>query len=154
MVFPKLGHGALTPYSRYYLIRTSRLFGNMGSSGNVKKSFVDKMIELSSNNKELKVINAEYSCPTYAHDLAQKTREIIEDKAPSGIYHVSNEEACTWYDFAKQAFQLKDIDVNIIPVSSKEFPRPARRPENSELINTKLFKMRTWQDALEDYLNK
>lgn len=137
---------------KYYLIRTSRLFGRKGEGENTKKNFVDKMLELAGENKELKVIDEEFSNPTYALDLAKKTREIIALELPFGIYHVANSGACTWYEFAKKIFDLSGIEVELTPVLSKEFPRPAQRPLYSKLNNNKLSEMRPWQEALDEYL--
>lgn len=140
--------------NKFYLIRTARIFGEPAKSILAKKSFVQTMLDLASKHKELKVVNEEHSNSTYSKDLAQRTKEIIEWKKPFSIYHVTNEGACTWYEFAKKIFEIKNINVRVIPVTSKEFSRPAKRPKYAVLINTKLPKMRKWDDALEKYLNK
>lgn len=135
----------------FYLIRLSRLFGPPGGG---KKSFVDTMIDLVVNQgkKELKLVNEEFSSPTYSKDLAQFTRLLWEEKKPFGIYHGANSGACTWYEFALEIFKIKELDVKVNPVSSVEFPRPAKRPMYSELLNTKLPKQRHWTMALAEYL--
>jgi dTDP-4-dehydrorhamnose reductase len=139
--------------SQYYLIRLSRLFGKMGDGEGVKKSFVDKMIELSAKQNELKLIDEEVSSPTYAPDAAKLTFEIVKNKRPFGIYHGANSGACTWYEFAVEIFKiLGNNDIKIIPVSAAEFPRPAIRPKYSILLNTKLPKQRPWQEAVKEYL--
>jgi len=136
----------------FYLIRTSWLFGKHG------KNFVDTMLKLAQNQDELKVVNDQHGKPTYTLDLAQRTREIIEKQLPCGIYHLTNEGVTTWYDFAKQVFAdlsglsgFKRIP-KIIPCTSQEFPRPAKRPQYSILLNTKLTPSRSWQEALREYL--
>jgi dTDP-4-dehydrorhamnose reductase len=139
--------------SKFYLIRLSRLFGKIGSGDGVKKSFVDKMIELSSDKKELKVIDEELSSPTYAPDLAKLTLYTIKKQFPFGIYHEANSGACTWYGFAQEIFQiLGKSDIILKPVKAEDFPRPAARPRYSILLNTKLPKQRPWQEALKEYL--
>lgn len=138
---------------KYYLIRTSRLFGKPAIAVGAKKSFVDKMLELSKNHDKLEVVDEEYSNPTYTPDLARQTKYIVENKLLFGIYHAVNEGACTWYEFAKEIFKIKNIDVKLVPVGSDKFPRLAKRPNYSSLINTKLPKLRSWQEALRDYLS-
>lgn len=148
-----LGEQLLQKFTKkFYLIRTARIFGNLAKSSIAKKSFVNMMIELASKQSEIKVVDEEYSNTTYSKDLAKRTKEILEWKKPYGTYHVTNEGACTWYEFAKKIFEYKGIDIKIIPVTSKEFPRPAARPLYSALINTKLPTMRKWEDALKEYL--
>jgi len=137
---------------KFYLLRTARIFGNPAKSGMAKKSFVNVMLDLANKQSEIKVVDEEYSNTTYSKDLAKRTREILEWKKPYGIYHLTNEGACTWYEFAKEIFELKGIKIKITPVTSKEFPRPAARPHYSVLINTKLPVMRKWEDALKEYL--
>ena len=137
---------------KYYIIRLSRLFGKIGDGLSVKKSFVDTMLSLAENKNELEVVNGELSSPTYAPDLAERTKYIIETKQPFGIYHSANSGACTWYEFACEIFKQKGIDIKVIPVSGDKFPRPAKRPKYSILLNTKLPAMRSWKEALSDYL--
>ena len=80
---------------------------------------------------------------------------------PHGIYHITNEGATTWYDFAKEIFKQADLTargcaqsgLNLIPVTSAEFPTKARRPAYGILKNTKFPPLRPWQSALKDYLN-
>ena len=139
--------------SRHYIIRLSRLFGKIGAGAGVKKSFVDTMIDLAKTNKELRVIDEEISSPTYAPDLAERTKFVLDSMAPYGIYHAANSGSCTWYEFAKEIFRLKKVDINLIKAKSEDFPRPARRPKFSVLLNTKLPEMRHWTDALAEYLN-
>ena len=138
---------------KFYLIRLSRLFGQSAKSVQAKKSFVDIMIELSKTKKKLNVVNEELSSPTYAPDLARQTKYIIDDKLPFGIYHVTNRGACTWAEFAKAIFAIKNLSVTINPVKSSFFPRPAVRPNYSQLINSKLPDSRNWQEALNEYLD-
>jgi len=131
---------------KYYLIRTSWLFGKSG------KNFIETMLTLARKGETIKVVNNQHGKPTYAIDLAQKTRELVEKNLPYGIYHITNEGSCTWYEFAKEIFKLAKIDVKVEPVASEEFPTPAKRPTWSILINTKLPPSRPWQEAVREYL--
>ncbi|MFH0930097.1 MAG: dTDP-4-dehydrorhamnose reductase [Candidatus Moraniibacteriota bacterium] len=139
---------------KFWIIRTSKLFGKPGSSPMSKKSFFDTMIALGKDNSVLKIVDEEKSCFTYTPDLALETKKILEEKIPFGIYHVVNEGACTWYEAACELFKLAKMDVEVIPVSSSEFPRPAKRPHSSVLLNTKLKPLRDYKKALKEYLKE
>ncbi|MDD4995658.1 MAG: dTDP-4-dehydrorhamnose reductase [Patescibacteria group bacterium] len=148
-----LGELELAKYcTKFYLIRLSRLFGRAAAGEGAKKSFVDKMLELAQTKSELDLIDEEVSSPTYAPDLAKRTREIIDGKKGFGIYHGANRGSCTWYGFAEAIFKTKGIDIKLNPVPAGKFPRPAARPAFSVLLNTKLPEARTWQEALWEYL--
>lgn len=139
---------------RWYLIRTTRLFGPAGSSPEAKRSFVDTMVSLSATKDRLELIDEEVSSPTYAPDLAVATREIIEHVFPSGTYHRTNAGSCTWYGFAKEIFQITGWRGTVVPVPASAFPRPATRPAYSVLQTTKLPPLRPWQEALGEYLRE
>ena len=141
----------------FYLIRTSWLYGPHG------KNFVDTMLKLGREQKEIRVVNDQHGKPTYTYDLAHATLEIVsgdEEKYEPGVYHVTNEtpsEGITWYDFAFEIFRLARLPVRVAPISSEEFSRPAgparaKRPRYSILTNTKLFRRRPWEEALQEYL--
>ena len=133
---------------KFYLIRSSWLFGANG------KNFVETMLRLAGENKEIRVVNDQYGKPTYAKDLAERTGELLESEKPFGIYHLTNEGVCTWREFAVKIFELAGIKIKVTPVASSEFPAPAKRPAYSALVNTKLSPSRNWQEALEDYLKE
>ena len=75
-------------------------------------------------------------------------------KAPFGVYHLSNENSCSWYQFAKEI--LKDTEVEVLPVDSTQFPQKAQRPQYSVMDLSKTealgFKIPTWQEALAQML--
>ena len=138
---------------KYYLIRTSWLFGPGG------KNFVKTMIDIAYQRKDLSVVDDQQGKPTYAKDLANTIKYMIVSDLESGIYHFTNEPKLTWYEFSKLIFDIKkEIDPSfpvpkIFPISSEEFPRPAKRPKYSVLLNTKLPKGRNIKIALRDYLS-
>ncbi|WP_235320599.1 dTDP-4-dehydrorhamnose reductase [Methanosarcina mazei] len=124
----------------YRIVRISWLFGIHG------KNFVETMLKLSGEMDTVKVVNDQFGKPTYTMDLAGKVKEIIE--LDLGIYHITNDGICSWYEFASSI-----ID-NVIPCTSEEFPRKAKRPKYSVLVNTKTEPMRHWREALKDYLQE
>jgi len=135
---------------KFYIIRTSWLFGMQG------RNFVKTMLDLSKDKKEITVVDDQFGKPTYSADLAEEIYNLInkeEGKMPdSGIFHITNEGACSWYDFAKEIFEIKGLNVELKPISTDDFARPARRPTFSILNNTKLPKLRSYKEALREYL--
>jgi dTDP-4-dehydrorhamnose reductase len=138
--------------SKCYLIRLNLLFGKAGSSPKAKKSFPDLILGLAKDKNEFDFVTDEVSTPTYAADLASASIQLVDQKYPYGIYHLVNEGSASWLDFAKEVFKVKGINATLNPTTSDKFVRPALRPKNSVLLNTKFPKLRSWQEALESYL--
>jgi len=142
---------------KYYIIRSSSLFGIRGARGK-GGNFVDWMIEKVNNNGIIKVVDDVVMSPTYTRDAAEMIKNIIEKELPYGIYHVVNQGYCSWFEFANKIFEFLDIDAKLFPIKSDELDRKARRPKFSALKSTKLnsfgLKMRSWENALKGYLRK
>lgn len=132
----------------YYIIRTSWVFGKYGHN------FVFTMQKLAETRDELTIVNDQFGRPTWTRTLAEFMYFVIDQKAPFGIYHLSNDNACSWYEFAKEI--LKDTDVKVSPVTSEQFPQKATRPQYSvmDLSKAKVlgFHIPTWQEALQGML--
>ncbi len=127
----------------YYIIRTSWLFDEIG------KNFVNTILELSKNEKELNIINDQFGSPTYTLDLIEFTYYLILKKYPSGIYHFSSSGCISWYEFAKKICEINNINIKINPVSSDFFKTIAKRPKYSYLIDTKTdFIHNNWEKSL------
>ncbi len=137
---------------KWYLIRTSKLFGPRGMSEVSKTSFFDVMLKLSREKSEVDVVNDEVSCFTYTPDLAQATKKLIDENMGYGIYHITNNFPCGWYKAAKDLFKIAEIKIKVNPVTSDKFPRSAKRPKYSVLLNTKIDNLRDWKEALKEYL--
>ena len=137
---------------KFYIVRTSKLFGPRLENSNAKPSFFDIMLKAASENNELKVVSEELSCFTYTPDLAASCARLFMARPAYGIYHLVNENPVTWHEAASELFLLAKKDVLIRAVRSEDLARAARRPKFSILKNTKLKKMRPYQDALKDYL--
>ncbi len=137
--------------NKYFIIRTAWLYGE-------GKNFVRTMINLSKNNAKVKVVNDQIGSPTSTAELANMIENLIETEE-YGIYHGTCEGYCSWYDLTCEIYGLLNINTKVIPVTTDEFPRPARRPKYSVLENKKLnelglYKFKTWQEALKKYLEK
>lgn len=135
-----------------YLVRLSKLFGKPAASAGGKKSFFEKMLEVSEGKSEVTGVDDETSCFTYAPDLASAVKSLIEDEAVSGIYHLVNEGAVSWYEGAQELFRIVGREVSVKPVPGSTFPRPAKRPHFSVLRNTKRPKLRHYAEALQEFL--
>lgn len=131
-----------------YIIRTSWVFGEEG------QNFVHTMLKLAESRDEIKVVNDQYGRPTYTKDLAQFMLYLIENQISAGVYHFSNENEATWFEFAKEI--LKNRAVKIIPVDSSEFTQKAKRPKYSILSLEKVksvgFVIPTWQNGLKRFM--
>jgi len=137
---------------RYYLIRLSKLFGRPGKSSQAKKSFFAVMLEQAEGESDVRAVDDEKSCFTYAPDLAMATRELIESEDSFGTYHLVNEGAATWYEVTLELYRLAGKEEQVFSVRSDSFPRPARRPSCSVLLNTKRPRLRHYTAALREYL--
>lgn len=137
--------------SKFYIVRTSWLYGLHGPN------FVKTMLELAKTNDTISVVNDQIGSPTYTVDLATAIDQLIK-KPAYGIYHITNSEFCSWYDFAQKIFDLSGVEIDLTPVKTEEFPRPAPRPKYSVLENYNwqmegFSRMRSYKEALKAYLN-
>jgi dTDP-4-dehydrorhamnose reductase len=139
---------------KYYLIRTSKLFGPPGENSFSKKNFFNVMIETAKKQGEIKVVDEEISSFTYTVDLAEYTEFLIKQEYPFGIYHLINKGQATWAQAAKELFKLLKVGIKIIPIAGEEYKRPAARPKYSLLANTKMKPLPYWKQSLENYLKK
>jgi dTDP-4-dehydrorhamnose reductase len=131
------------------IARTSWLFGHGG------KCFPATILKLASTRPEISVVNDQRGSPTFTPDLASALVQLCRAEA-RGIVHVTNSGDCTWYEFAKDIIRTSGLPTAIKPVTTAEFPRPARRPAYSVLSPDSLhaykIEMPEWQDALRRYL--
>ncbi|MBP2098404.1 dTDP-4-dehydrorhamnose reductase [Enterococcus rivorum] len=133
----------------FYIIRTSWVFGQYGHN------FVFTMQKLAETRNELTVVNDQFGRPTWTRTLAEFMTFVVKEKVAYGVYHLSNENSCSWYEFAKEI--LKDTEVNVLPVDSSRFPQKAKRPQYSVMDLSKTealgFEIPTWEEALERMLS-
>jgi len=154
----KLAGEVLIKYKmeKYYIIRVSGLYGHAGSSGK-GGNFIELMIRLAKEGRDIKVVDDQILTPTSTEDLSAKLFELIESKK-YGTYHMTSAGHCSWYEFAGEVFKLTDLNPKIEPVESKAFGAKARRPVFSAMDNHNLRKiglqdMRHWKLALKDYID-
>jgi dTDP-4-dehydrorhamnose reductase len=133
--------------SSAYILRTAWVYGEYGN--NFPKVIAKKL----KNKEELNVVNDQIGSPTWTFDLASAIVEVLEKKPEPGIYHVTNSESCSWFEFAQEIAKSINVDVNLVkPTDSKSFVRPAVRPKYSVLSNSKwknagLTPLQSWKAA-------
>lgn len=144
---------ALAPDS--IIIRTSWLYSPYGNN------FVKTMIKLGKNREQLKVVCDQVGTPTYARDLAKAIYAIlISHQWVEGIYHFSNEGACSWYDFTKSIHRIANITTcKVMPVPTEDYPTAATRPAYSILNKSKIkatygIEIPYWEDSLQECINR
>ncbi|MFD0615915.1 dTDP-4-dehydrorhamnose reductase [Paenibacillus sp. GCM10027629] len=143
-------HLVQTLSSKYYIVRTSWVYGAHGNN------FVKTMLKLGAEKPSLQVVHDQVGSPTYTDDLAHFLEELIQTEY-YGIYHASNTDSCSWYEFAQAIFEEAGLKAELLPCTTEQFPRPARRPSNSVMehlsIRTNgLRDLRPWRDALKEFI--
>ena len=136
------------------IIRTSWVYSAFGNN------FVKTMLKLASQRDELNVIYDQVGTPTYAVDLAQAIIQIAQSDGfnnntfKTELYHYSNEGVCSWYDFAITIFELSGVSCRVLPIETKDYPTPAKRPHYSVLNKAKIkqaygIQIPYWKEALQ-----
>lgn len=138
--------------SKYYIIRTSRLYGLPGTDPKAKKSFVEVVIDLAKSKPSFDINNAEVSAPTNVDDIAHYLEQFIFTLPESGIYHIANSGGCTWFEWAIAIKEILNLSSEITPRTPSIIPELVKKPAHSILLSTKIPAMRPWRKALEDYL--
>ena len=136
---------------RWLIVRTASLFGKTGARGK-GGNFVETIIKKAKAREPIKVVNNTTMSPTYSRDAANGLAALLRNRA-TGVFHIANGGACSWYEFAKTISDIAELGNSVYPVSSSEFSSRARRPKNSALITEQTgFQLRPWRDALKAYL--
>jgi len=136
--------------SRLFTIRTAWLYGD-------GPNFVRTMLKKGQEQNQIQVVNDQYGCPTSTVDLTEAILRLVQTEQ-YGTYHAVNTGVTNWYGFAKKIFDLAgNSGIHVMPVSTSQYARPATRPAYSPLDTRLLFlalgwRMRPWEEALEEYL--
>jgi dTDP-4-dehydrorhamnose reductase len=145
-------------FENFIIIRTAWLYGKNG------KNFVNTMLKLFDERDSLKVVSDQWGSPTYTKDLAGAIIHIVQfPKTEFGIYHFTNDGKTSWHDFAKKVYELAkkrfliEKLVEIVGISTSEYPTRAHRPRNSYLSKERIKTVyrtviRGWENALESYI--
>lgn len=142
--------------SKYFVIRVSGLFGVAGCRSKGGSNFVEAIIKQAKIKGKLNVVNDQFFSPTYTRDLSSKIVELLDTEL-YGTYHITNKGVCTWYEFADEIVKRAGLAATVTPITTEEYPLPAKRPHYSALCHYQLQLLnmddiRHWKDALHDYL--
>ena len=149
--------------ARHYTLRTSWVYAAIGSN------FVNTILRLAKEREELRIVDDQVGAPTSAHAIAEVTAQLLLKDQKNGhdgtepmygLYHLTAKGAVTWFGFAQAIInRAKVVDSTmhaprLIPITTAEYPLPARRPANSVLDSSRLTKAfgivpSTWQEMLE-----
>jgi len=133
------------------IIRTSWVYSEFGNN------FVKTMLRLGKERDEISVVSDQIGSPTYAIDLAEVILKIIDNKGyqekATEVYHYSNEGGISWYDFAQEIFRLAKIDCKVNPITTDQYPTPAKRPKSIVMNTDKIISnlnvpIFSWHDSL------
>jgi dTDP-4-dehydrorhamnose reductase len=142
---------------RHYIVRTCGLYGTAGSKSRYG-NFVEKILKRANAGEPVCVVDDQVLTPTSTSDLANAAVELIKTKQ-YGLYQITNEGECSWYEFACKALELRGIRADTKPQSTQASKAKVKRPVYSVLSKEKLYsagipKMPHWQDALAKYLSR
>jgi dTDP-4-dehydrorhamnose reductase len=141
---------------KHFVIRTSGLYGKNPCRGKRSLNFVELMLKLAREHGEVRVVHDEIVSPTSTDELARQI-VVLSRSSDYGLYHATAEGSCSWYEFAREIFQLTGARVDLRIASPNEFPSKVPRPrysvlENRALKAAGLNRFRQWQEGLRDYL--
>ncbi len=148
------GEEAVTELAaRFWIVRVSWLFGPWG------RNFVRAILDQARRGQPLRVVDDQVGAPTYTLHLAEKIEQLFNG-TEGGIYHVTNQGYCSWFEFAQAVLHQAGLDqVTISPVPSSTLNRRARRPRNSRLANARLDSsglglLPPWTEGVRCYLSR
>lgn len=142
---------------KYLLVRSCGLYGVAGSRGK-QGNFVETMLKKARAGESIHVVDDQLVTPTYTSDLADQIAVLLATEH-RGLFHITNEGQCSWFEFARAIFELTGTKADLSPVHSAAYKTPAVRPhysvlENARLKQLGLDRMRPWRQALEAYLEE
>ena len=137
---------------KFYVVRTSWVFGEKDTN------FIATILRLADTHDTLRVVCDQIGAPTYSHHLAALLCEMIES-GKYGVYHATNEGACSWFELAQYILKAEEKSVTVLPVTTESYAAKAPRPHNSRLSKKSLdengfSRLPPWQDAVNEYLER
>lgn len=141
------------------VLRTSWVYGARGAN------FLLTMLKLFREREELRIVDDQIGSPTWSRMLAEMTalvlyrvlRGDLDLKAVGGLYHLTGSGQVSWYGFASAILERSGLKCRLIPISSSEYPAPAKRPAYSVLDNRRFQQtfglyMPDWRESLDQCL--
>lgn len=140
-----MGEKEVQQLNDYLIVRISWVFGKNG------KNFVKTMLNLAETKTKLSIVSDQIGSPTYTKDLSKLLLDMIENNK-KGLFFATNEDFCSWYEFAEYIFKINNINIKLNKVLTKDYKTLAKRPLNSKLSKNKLdeeglTRLPSWQDA-------
>jgi dTDP-4-dehydrorhamnose reductase len=132
---------------RHLVVRSSWLFGSHG------RNFAATMLRVGRERSEVRVVQDQVGCPTWTGHLAEAIVR-VSSGADYGIHHLAGAGECSWCDFAREIFRQADVECEVHPITTAEYPLPAKRPAYSVLRSTRGLELPAWQEGLERYLGE
>jgi dTDP-4-dehydrorhamnose reductase len=147
---------AMQANERHLVVRSAGLYGTATSRKGW--TFPELMINKARTDGFVRVVTDQVLSPTFTADLARKTKQLIEHDA-RGLFHLTNAGECSWFDFAQKAFEIAGVKGRMEPIDTGQMKQRARRPSYSALETSRLGAvglnpMRSWEEALSDYLKQ
>jgi dTDP-4-dehydrorhamnose reductase len=141
---------------RHFVVRTSAIYGENPCRAKGGLNFVELMLKLSKERKELRVVDDEFVSPTPTAQLARQL-VVLSRSSDYGLYHATSEGSCSWFEFAATIFELTNTHIRLEPARPGEFPAKVPRPkysvlENQALKSKALNVFTHWKQGLENYL--
>lgn len=142
---------------KHFVLRTSAIYGKHPCRAKGGLNFVELMLKLARERGKVRVVNTEFVTPTYTPELARQMVVLSRSK-DYGLYHATAEGSCSWYEFAREIFDLAQVAVELEVAGPNEFPAKVARPiysvlENCALKRCSLNIFRPWQEGLRDYMS-
>jgi len=131
----------------HYIFRLPVLFGENPR----RNQFVEKMLDMARNGKDLRIADDIITAPTYAKDAAERIAQMLKDETPFGLYHMANEGQATLFDLMSEAVKILALPVKVARASLNDFPSVGAKNTITPLKMTKASPLRPWQEALQAY---
>lgn len=129
---------------RHFVVRTAWLYSTGG------RNFALTMLAAAARGK-VKVVDDQTGCPTYAPHLARGIAKLLGSDA-YGTYHMAGAGQTTWYGLTRALYAALDVDCEVAPCTTEEFPRPAPRPRYSALDTIyDGLRLPPWRDGVRDF---
>ncbi len=148
-------HLVRSTWDRHFIVRTTGLFGRSGGGGK-GYNFVETMIRVGKEKREVIVVSDQVMSPTATADLARALAELVTTDA-YGTYHITSGGACSYFDFTRTIYRKTGIDAVVKPTTTEAYGAPAARPlytvlDNARIRSLGIAEMPSWEDALDGYL--
>ena len=139
----------------HLIFRTSWVYGMRG------KNFLLTMLRLAKERDELRVVADQHGAPTWSRTIADTTAQVLSQAHAggrewwvqnSGVYHLSAQGQTTWHEFTEAIIAEAGLSCKVLPITTAEYPTPARRPQysvmSSERLMARFCRLPDWKEAL------